>query len=815
MASPFSIFRRRQKVMIAALGVLTMFAFVFIPIIMQGMGGQTQTDPVAVKTTKFRNLRESELDELMKRRRKVRLVFAELGARAGMDPSRAEAFVEYFIGPATEEAVVDTWLRARCAEELGIVVNDQAINTFIEQWTANRVKSDDILATFHHAAVSAGQFFDMVRDELLSLQLKALSAPSERAVTPGQRWDYFNRVNRMANIEAIPLAVANYVDKVQDPTDDELKKFFEEHKYTPPNPASPEPGFRVPHRVAFEYFKADVAKFAEREKVTDDDVVKRYEKRADYYNQRFKFRLPTPRATIVPKGPDVKAGQQPKPSKEAGKTATPTDAKKPTEPAKTESKIPPKTDAQQPPKTEPPKTEPKKPGEAKDSKGSTSQTAPSPFRFASMLLQDKADQKKPAEASAKPASPSKTEPPKTEPAKQVVPAKKEQPKGNEQPAKAKDQPKAEQKKAQPDKTTDKRPAVVPLLPEDIFEAMPADMKKAIRDEIARERAYTKIVQIFNALRRPMEEYQKTRKEYSREKLRLDHEKKQVPPPPPEPDFQKLAKENGLTAVRTGLLSQWEARDSDVGGWLPAEIVGENLNLLRSGSVLQSSYQSPVTFRPGVAVDGAACYLYWKYKDGKEYIPEFDKVRDQVLKTWKLAPARTLAKKAAETLAAEANKTGKPLHLLFADRPDLLKRLIEPLKFSWMRLREVAFTSAERAELNSVQGIPMAGEEFMQTVFCLEPGKTGVAFNVPETVVYVVQPSRFTPSYDVRWKLFETGDFAKYGEIAAEDRTDMARAWMKELKTSAGLQWAEGRKPDRPRPSQRPQRPDQDLPDDDF
>ena len=35
-------------------------------------------------------------------------------------------------------------------------------------------------------------------------------AVSLEAVTPGQRWDYFNRVKRKATIEAIPLVVANY-----------------------------------------------------------------------------------------------------------------------------------------------------------------------------------------------------------------------------------------------------------------------------------------------------------------------------------------------------------------------------------------------------------------------------------------------------------------------------------------------------------------------------------------------------------------------------------------------------------------------------
>ena len=35
MASPFSIFRKNQKVMLAVLTLLAMFAFVFLPIVLQ------------------------------------------------------------------------------------------------------------------------------------------------------------------------------------------------------------------------------------------------------------------------------------------------------------------------------------------------------------------------------------------------------------------------------------------------------------------------------------------------------------------------------------------------------------------------------------------------------------------------------------------------------------------------------------------------------------------------------------------------------------------------------------------------------------
>ena len=59
MASPFSIFRKNQKVMMALLGVLAMFAFVFLPDHHADTWGRGRSsNPVVVKTSKYGDLQE-------------------------------------------------------------------------------------------------------------------------------------------------------------------------------------------------------------------------------------------------------------------------------------------------------------------------------------------------------------------------------------------------------------------------------------------------------------------------------------------------------------------------------------------------------------------------------------------------------------------------------------------------------------------------------------------------------------------------------------------------------------------------------------
>jgi hypothetical protein len=798
MASPFSIFRKRQKVMIAVLGVLTMFAFVFIPILMQGSGSRGPANPVAVKTSKFGNLRASDLTALRERRQRIRAVFSDLGQKVGVPAAVLERAIDEQIGPATDEAVVETWLKARYAQQLGIIVSNDAVNAFLARWAAmlrNGFNADDVTAVLARPpAISQNRFFDMMRDELAAKQLNELFIPSVFATTPGQRWDYFNRLKRMATIEAIPLAVADYIGKVDDPTEPDLKRFFEEHKEKLPDPTSPGPGFKVPHRVAFQYFKADVDAFAKKVAVTDQEILTQYQKQKDYYNQRYKV-APRKKPIVVKPAAAMPPIVPPKDAKDAGKANPPAGAKQtPAAPAQ-----PAKTEPVKPKAAEPPKMQPDKP---KDSKTGASADR-SPFMLTSMLADEKTDDKKAPAAPPKAAAPANAQPPaKAEtPAKPQpqTPAAKEPPKANEQA-----------------KPAEANPAAKPPTAAELVEDMPADMRNGIREQLARQAAYKKIVEIFVTLRKPMDEYQKTLSRYNLEVLRLKREKKEVPPPPPGPDFEKLAKEYGLTADRTGLISQWQAGDTVVATWLPGEMSDGDIRVSRMGRVIQTAYQSPATFRPSVAVASStgACYLYWKCEDAEEYVPDFKDVRAEVARAWKLPFARDLAKKSAESLAAEATKADKPLAVVFKDRPDLCKRIIEPPKFSWMTLGSVAFSMSEQAELSTVSGIPMVDSDFMRTVFSLEPGQAGVALNVPKSIVYVVRASQFTPSYDVRWKLFEVDDFRKSASVANEDIRHTVQAWVNELKTSAGLEWTEEYKKNRNRAGQGRQSP-LDVPDDGF
>ncbi len=86
MASPFALFRRNQKIMLAVVGIGAMFAFVFLGPLSQYLGeGRGRSENPVVVETKYGNYKESDLANVLDARMLV------------------DAFLQQAIGATIEE----------------------------------------------------------------------------------------------------------------------------------------------------------------------------------------------------------------------------------------------------------------------------------------------------------------------------------------------------------------------------------------------------------------------------------------------------------------------------------------------------------------------------------------------------------------------------------------------------------------------------------------------------------------------------------------------------------------------------------------
>ena len=82
-----------------------------------------------------------------------------------------------------------------------------------------------------------------------------------------------------------------------------------------------------------------------------------------------------------------------------------------------------------------------------------------------------------------------------------------------------------------------------------------------------------------------------------------------------------------------------------------------------------------------------------------------------------------------------------------------------------------------------------GSNFMETVYSLQVGETGVVFNQPQTMAYIVRITSSSPSADVLWEQFQTTDVRIYRNAGLLEMVSSAyEAWLAEIQKKTGFRW---------------------------
>ena len=765
MAGSFDIFRRYQKAALAGLAIMAMLAFFVLPPVLQmGSAGGPKADTVVV-TWKGESLRESGLERAVVARRALNQFLMALQAAASgservQPPLRDD-----------EKAVVDSLLMAREAEANGIVVSDAVINDFLAIWTGDRVPQADIRGVIdqlrERAGVTEQDIFDGLRTLLLGerMQALALRGTGFASAPPGWRWDAFRRLEQSATVEVVPVIVESLGGEVAEPTTAALEAVYAKYKEDLPRAESDTPGFREPARIRYDALVATPAVFvAEAEKaVTEEQIAKFYEANKDaLYKQVTK-----PDEAAAKKAEPDKAGEKAGDPK-AGAQATP-----PATQATPEAK--PAGRAEGPPAAEPEAAKPAAPApaapaeptpttpegdpEASDPKAATGTRAgvirAVAFRQPGEAVAEAA--KEPAKEVTAAADGAPAAPP---PATGEKPAAGEPAKDKEPVAKDGDKP-----AATPETKPEEKPAYEPL----------DKVRDDIRKRLAREAADKKLGEIFDKVAGRIATYADD------VELALGVGE----PVPPAPSVEKLAAEHGLEAVRSDFVDAGEA--------IAAGGVGTSFQLSFSQPMGVRQVQwadmlfSPdaARWRPVATRDFAGNrYLSWKTEDRPEFTPAFADVRDDVEQVWRLMEARPLAKQRAEKLAAAA--AGKELTAAIAGQEGVEITKVGP--FTWLTRGTAPFGSAP--VISQPAGVQMAGGEFMEAVFGLEPGGTATAFNEPKTICYCIRLVAYEPEEAILQERFtdDSADPRRLAMLADDEVRDVRDRWMAGIEKRYGVEW---------------------------
>ncbi len=796
MASPFRVFRKHQRILIAVLGVLAMGAFVFLPIILQwgGIGGRgPQGEEVVITTKKYGDLKEQQIQMLRHKKAAVTQFLQQLVLAAGGNPQG----IAQMMGPADEETVVREWLLANKAAESGMQIDDRSITQFLHSLTQQKLDNQQFAQLLKESGgrgLNEDVLFDTLKGIFMARQSESLFSVSLAPLTPGQKWDYYQRLNRKVDAELIPVDVAAFVEQIEDPGDAKLKAYFEEYKNQFAQITRPTPGFRIPPKVDVEYIKANVEKMGrlDLEAITDAEIEQYYLENRDREFQTLD--LPGFDESILEESPSTEASSESetkaKPAAEE-KPAVETPAEKPVveTPAEKPAEKPAETPAEKPAVETPAEKPAEKPAEEKPAENKeASHRNNGPFRLVAFASEKKSDEKEKTETATDATSDQKEEAKPAEAPAEAKPA--EAPaevKPAETPAEVK--PATEKPAETPSATEPALPSALPSLPGALgTEAQPTVPSQAkykpldeVKDQIRKTLAVRKASDRVGELLKPLQG--KMRRHYNALRLWEAESAEQTEGADlkkPELTLANEVKDTGLEANRTGLKTMAELVELDLAGSM---IDGQI-------QTLQELFGSLPNHQPRLAQDREQnYYLFWKVDSQEERIPEFEDegIRDEALAAWKFDKARELAKKRADELAAEAQKSEKPLGETFSGQTDLVVKKTGP--FTWLTMGNIpALAYQMRPRLSRVENVDMPGEQFMGIAYGLEPGKVGVAPNHPESVYYVVRLLKSEPSEKVLWTMFSSDRYVPYKNLAAADQAKAMMKWLEGIEQEAGLKW---------------------------
>ncbi len=346
--------------------------------------------------------------------------------------------------PMGAESVVQLKLFAQEAKKRGVIIDDGAVDLFIRNFTDGKItqtRFQEVVKEVAGKNLSKFDMYEYLKEEiskqlLIQMGHSGILYSSQALIAPSKNWTNFQKFNERAKIEAYPVFVDEYLEKVTSkPTEAELRKIYDAGKDRYPVPSIPEPGFRQRYRADVEYVMAsfDAILKDEQAKITDEALQAEYDKRIS----EGRFKVPVEEFKPTDTKPDAGTPDAEKPASDKPSDSKPAEDKpaeekpaegKPAEekPAdvKTEDAKPSETKSEEPKPADASSSEakPAEPSAEKSSEAAPpADTSRMPMRLkklenAGIQLVAFVQEEKAGEAAESKEEPAKTEPAKEEPA---------------------------------------------------------------------------------------------------------------------------------------------------------------------------------------------------------------------------------------------------------------------------------------------------------------------------------------------------------------------------------------------------------------
>ena len=813
MASPFSYFRKNQRLWMAAAVLIAILSFVVAPMLQSftGRGSVSGRRDANAKAASWsggsitQDQLDIELGELAVANTFLKKLAFDVREKGGFPkvPEVRPDFALVGITPDTRDpsSILERKILAAEANRMGIHFDDQSVKTFLQKFVDGKLSGEQIQKALREVSggrMSLVDFNRLMKEELAKnavLRLanggqryeeraNAQGLPTAVLSPPSKNWQYFTRFKRRASVETYPVFVKDFEESIDGkPTDKELRELFDKGtELTRINqPILTEPAFMTPELADFEFIACDIEKIIDEEKtkITEELLRSEYERRA----KEKVFDVPLTeeeKKALQEKIEQEKKEQQAKEPAPANLPPTldnpdsPAPAPAPAaEPAAAPAAEPAPAPAPEPapaPAAEPapaPAAEPAPPPAANPQ---SSLTQNQPTRLVS--FQDPAPQP-PAEAPA-PVTPAPVTPAPVTTAAETPAAV---PQVTEVPATA--LPATETPSAAPSAVPQAAPPEAPAVPmrTQSFE----EVKEALARELAAGPAFRVLEQRVNEMRDLMEIYAANRRAWERAVAEKDSSMKE----PEMLNLQQIADKYGFQFGRTGLVDVRTASSLPIGRSRvsrgPRMQPFEFPNLIRFAPNPLESDSLGNLYMPLQSTALLTRYLFWKVAHEASSTPSFETARESVTSVWKMQRAAEKAESKAKDIATKASASSLSESLGSDTERGLVVR---PTPFSWFNPLMADFD----IQLSNVENLKPLDNDFMEKVFAAEPGTTLVASDAAKEIFYVVKVLDFSPSEeDLMLSFSAAPNTGGVQNVSNMESSSLIRSWFSTVQKQLGFQ----------------------------
>ncbi|MDR2344430.1 MAG: hypothetical protein LBE18_00020 [Planctomycetaceae bacterium] len=845
--SPFTIFRRNQVAGLSALGMLAMIAFIILPAIMQMSPGYRNGDELRnIATTRHHgkvddilldNLRRNS-ENLARFYQRILIVIIQANpsilssqeqlARLGLLEMKANQLTQI-----RDEELINNWLIARYAEDIGIKINTDTILDQLKADTNNLITRQNLNQVIEDLNFNEQYLIQLIAEEIRQRQVTYLFFITQNTILPSTRWEWFKRLNKQMSLEVATLPVEAFIDKVPEPTVAQITQFFDENKKRQFDPTKPEIGFTYPKQVSFSYIKGTPSQKL-LDSISKQDIEKYYEENKEKSFRKpvtppnnavntpnknqdnFKFDVNLPRLPTTNLGgieniiPNLKINTDIDPNTTPTTTnlTTPIPDQTTKEQKENTTEITPTPNSTTPEITTPEiKTPETKTPETPTPENKTPETT-TPINKSETNTENNEKVEKDKEINLvqnfrssvqtlfgvnsvtgsvklvsfqnEPSSDEIKEPTTNQPAEQVEKKIIENDKNTNSQTDTKiDDKKVDDTKVDDAKVVDTKVDTQPNSNTEKSDGDNTDIDNIlykplseVENDIRRYLASVKIDKAFDEIETKLREHYDVYRKYV--DRQLEHPQLALQKPTP-PDFSTIVEPVDLEIVSEELGTIFDVmRHSDfVRGETERKFIIDWFN------------GRPYEYQANKIGNEYQRILVWAtdFKDSVEpkSIDDNITLRDTVIKRWKEVQAREIAFKTAKELTELAKGSKEPLNVSLASKSDLAK-ITETEPFTWLtfgysidwnspvRLGEIREKGVLYGESElSNKYIHAPGEEFMKAASKLEIGGIDTVFNQPKTSVYIIRLINTSPAENALWELFKTAPAQLYLQIGQRDR----------------------------------------------